>query len=122
MTKTFLITLFVFLLGNFQTFQPSTDVFVRNVPTCEFDFACTADCDPVWWGTAPQFRLICQVVVIDYYNVHYTFLADTYDTDYEIRGIGTGSLVAWRHTWAERIGAVSVYTRPAELQYFPIIY
>src|SRR3990170_4322393 len=72
MTKTSLITLFVFLLGNFQTFQPA------NVPTpqCEFDFACTADCDPVWWGTAPQFRLICQVVVIDYYNIHYTFLAD----------------------------------------------
>ena len=118
MTKTSLITLFVFLLGNFQTFQPA------NVPTpqCEFDFACTADCDPVWWGEAPAFRLICQVVVIDYYNVHYTFLADTYDTDYEIRGIGTGSLVAWRHTWAERIAAVSIYTRPAELQYFPIIY
>ena len=91
-------------------------------PVCELDFACTADCDPVWWGTAPQFRLICQVVIIDYYNVHYTFTTDPIESDYMVRGIGTGSLVAWRHTWAERIGAVSVYTRPAELQYFPIIY
>src|SRR3972149_494852 len=60
MTKALFILL-VILFGNLQTFQPSTDVFIRNVPTCEFDFACTADCDPVWWGEAPAFRLICQV-------------------------------------------------------------
>ena len=115
MTKTLLILLAI-LFGNLQTFQPS------NVPTCDLDRACTADCDPVWWWTAQPYRLICQVTIIDYYNVHYTFTADPTDSDYMVKGIGTDSLTTWRKTWAERIAAVSVYTRQAELQFLPVIH